>query len=136
MRINKATIIKGFITAGLMNASVLIFSRFFTNETINEYDQNVMSNFGLVMILIWGLAYISVAKTYHEVKWLVGVFALEKLIYGGIWINWMLSNTISEVYEKDIMAGVFYSIYGVNDCIFFIFFLTVFFNLFTSKNDE
>jgi hypothetical protein len=124
-----ATITKGFIISGLMNASVLIFSRLFTNSTIPEFDPNVLSNFGLLMIFIWGLAYISVAKNYDKVKWLVGVFAVEKFIYGCVWTNWILNNNISDVYEKDIMAGMFYSIYGINDWVFFVFFILVFFIL-------
>ncbi|MFT7051747.1 MAG: hypothetical protein ACJAZK_002364 [Psychroserpens sp.] len=62
------TISKGFIIAGLMNMSVLVFSKFFTNSVIPQSDPDVMSNFGLLMMLIWGLAYISVAKTYHNNK--------------------------------------------------------------------
>lgn len=123
------TITKGFIIAGIMNMSVLVFSRFFTNSFIPESDPNVMSNFGLLMIVIWGLAYISVAKNYHNVKWLVGVFALEKIIYGIIWIKWMLANDVSALFSNDKMAGVFYSVYGVNDWVFFIFFLFVFIRL-------
>tara|TARA_R110000868_G_scaffold113697_1_gene305001 strand:+ start:135 stop:554 length:420 start_codon:yes stop_codon:yes gene_type:complete len=126
MNINSKTITKGFVLAGLMNSSVLVFSRFFTNPTIAEFDPVVMSNFGLLMILIWGLAYISAAKNYAEVKWLIGVFAVEKLIYGYVWINWFLNNNISDVYEKDTMAGLFYSIYGINDWLFFVFFSYVF----------
>jgi hypothetical protein len=82
------------------------------------------------MILIWGLAYISVSKKYRSVKWLVGVFAIEKLIYGLVWTNWMLHNTISDVFEKDTMAGLFYSTYGINDWVFFIFFSLVFIRLY------
>jgi hypothetical protein len=52
MTIKKSTITKGFIIAGLMNATVLIFSRLFTNSIIPEVDPNVMSNFGLLMIFI------------------------------------------------------------------------------------
>ncbi|CAM3096543.1 hypothetical protein [Flavobacterium frigoris] len=135
MSIKSTAITKGFIISGLMNASVLIFSRLFTNATIPEFDPTVMSNFGLLMILIWGLAYISVAKKYHEVRWLVGIFAIEKLIYGLVWINWMLNNDIAAVYEKDLMAGVFYSIYGINDWVFFIFFILVFIRLSKSKKN-
>lgn len=135
MKVKNTTITKGFIISGLMNASVLIFSRLFTNSTIPESDPNVMSNFGLLMILIWGLAYISVAKNYDKVKWLVGIFAIEKFIYGCVWINWILNNTISEVYEKDLMAGVFYSIYGINDWVFFIFFILVFLRLSKLKDN-
>ncbi|CAM4087302.1 hypothetical protein [Gillisia limnaea] len=135
MTIKNTTITKGFIIAGLMNASVLIFSRLFTNPTIPEFDPNVMSNFGLLMILIWGLAYMSVAKNYHKVKWLVGIFAVEKLIYGCVWTNWILNNNISDVYEKDLMAGMFYSVYGINDWVFFVFFIYVFLRLSKLKND-
>ena len=134
MTLKNTTITKGFIIAGLMNLSVLIFSRFFTNPTITEFDPSVMSNFGLLMICIWGLAYISVAKKFQYVKWLVGIFAIEKLIYGCIWTTWMLNSTISDVYDKDIMAGLFYSIYGINDWIFFIFFLIVFVRLIKATN--
>ncbi|MDO6439097.1 hypothetical protein Q4534_16875 [Cyclobacterium sp. 1_MG-2023] len=126
MDLPNRTIEKGFILSGLMNLTVLVFSRFFSNSTIPEYDPMVMSNFGLLMIVIWGLAYISVAKNYEKVKWIVGVFAIEKSIYGYIWINWMLNNNVSEVYEKDTMAGLFYSIYGLNDLLFCAFFLLVF----------
>ena len=134
MTIKNATITIGFIIAGLMNASVLISSRLFTNKTIAEFDATVMSNFGLLMIIIWGLAYISVAKNYDKVKWLVGVFAVEKFIYGCVWTNWILNNSVAAVYEKDSMAGTFYSIYGINDWIFFVFFTFVFLRLCKQKN--
>ncbi|ERM80869.1 hypothetical protein P872_11170 [Rhodonellum psychrophilum GCM71 = DSM 17998] len=126
MTIKNKTITQGFIISGLMNLTVLVFSRGFTNSTIPEFDPVVMSNFGLLMIVIWGLAYMSIAKNYHKVKWLVGVFAVEKFIYGYIWIQWILNNNLSDVYKKDTMAGLFYSIYGINDWIFFVFFLLVF----------
>jgi hypothetical protein len=133
MTINNKTISKGFVVAGLMNSSVLLFSRFFTNPTIAEFDATVMSNFGLLMIFIWGLAYISVAKNFEHAKWLIGVFAVEKFIYGYIWTNWMLNNNISDVFEKDTMAGIFYSIYGINDWLFFVFFTFVFLRILKLK---
>jgi hypothetical protein len=52
MILKKETITKGFITAGLMNMSVLGFSKLFTNRVIAEYDAVVMSNFGLLMIVV------------------------------------------------------------------------------------
>lgn len=135
MIIKNATITKGFIISGLMNASVLVFSRLFTNPVIPEFDPDVLSNFGLLMIVIWGLAYIAVAKTYHTVKLLVGIFAIEKFIYGCVWINWIIKNNVADVYEKDIMAGMFYSVYGINDWVFFAFFLLVFLRLYKLKDD-
>ena len=131
---NSKTISRGFVIAGLMNMSVLVFSKFFTNPVIPEVDPVVMSNFGLLMIVIWGLAYISVAKNYQNVKWLVGVFAIEKFIYGITWINWISNNSIANVYDKDLFAGLFYSVYGINDWIFFLLFSYVFIKLMRSNN--
>jgi hypothetical protein len=135
MTIKSETISKGFVIAGLMNMAVLVFSRFFTNPVIPESDPDVMSNFGLLMIVVWGLAYISVAKNYQNVKWLVGVFAVEKFIYGFIWVKWMLNNNVMDVFARDKMAGIFYAIYGINDWVFFIFFLLVFIRLIKSGNN-
>lgn len=129
MTINNKLISKGFILAGIMNCSVLLFSRGFTNKIINTYDPDVMSNFGMVMILIWGLAYISVAYKFQNVKWLVLIFAIEKLIYGCVWLQWMTTNDVSKVYDEDKMSGIFYSIYGINDWLFCVFFLYVFIRL-------
>jgi len=128
------TITKGFIIAGLMNMSVLVFSKFFSNPVISEFDSDVMSNFGLLMIVIWGLAYISVAKNYYNVKWLVAVFVVEKFIYGFVWIRWMLNNSVLDVFAKDKLAGIFYATYGVNDWLFFIFFLLVYIRLRVKTN--
>lgn len=129
MTIKNETITKGFFIAGLMNMTVLVFSKLFTNVVIAETDPVVMSNFGLLMIVIWGLAYMSIAKSYQSVKWLVGVFVIEKFIYGFIWIKWMLNNNVTDVFAKDKLAGMFFAIYGVNDWLFFIFFLLVFIRL-------
>ncbi len=128
------TISKGFILGGVTNiVGVLVNSRFFTNNAITEVDPNVMSNFGLLMITIWGLAYISVAKNFYKVKWLVAVFAIEKVIYAYVWTKWILNNNLSNVYEKDTLAGIFYAIYGINDWIFFFFFSLVFIRLHTTN---
>lgn len=85
------------------------------------------------MILVWGLAYISVAKTYQNVIWLIAVFVIEKLIYGIVWTNWIINISVSEVFEKDTFAGVFYSLYGINGWFFCLFFLFVFIRLMKNK---
>ena len=123
---NQKTIKNGLILAALMNFSVLGFSRGFTNEAINEADPVVMSNFGLLMIVMWGLAYLSAVPVKSNIKWIAGAFAIEKLIYGVVWVNWLSENSLEALYAKDLFAGVFYSIYGLNDIIFMIFFVWVF----------
>ena len=133
MKISKELIAKGFILSGIMNVGgTLIFSRFFTNETIPEADPVVMSNFGLLMIFVWGLVFLSISQKYEQLNWLVVVFAIEKLIYGLHWINWISNNDLYDVYNKDQMAGIFYATYGVNDLLFFVFFMSVFIKSFTS----
>lgn len=124
---NQKLVRNGFILAALMNFSVLVWSRGFTNAAINQADPVVMSNFGLLMIIIWGLAYLGAASTNANLKWLAGAFALEKLVYAVIWINWHLENSVRALYSTDTFAGIFYSIYGLNDLIFMLFFTAVFF---------
>ena len=130
MKINNELLTKGFFLAGLMNIlGVLTFSRFFTNAVIPEFDNQAMSNFGLIMIVFWSFVFISVSKNFQNLKWLIAVFTLEKLIYATHWTKWMTTNNLTDVFEKDTMAGIFYTIYGINDWIFFVFFLFVFIRL-------
>ena len=123
---NQKLIKRGFILAALMNFSVLIFSRGFTNNAINEADPVVMSNFGLLMIVIWGLAYLAASTVTSNIKWIAAVFAIEKLIYGVVWVKWLHFNNLEAVYSTDLFAGVFYTIYGLNDFLFMAFFAWVF----------
>lgn len=117
----------GFIAAAMMNiGGVLIFSRAFTNSVINEFDPVVMSNFGLLMIVVWGLAYLGAASITSGVKWLAGAFAIEKLVYVVAWLLWFKDHSFGAVYEQDLFAGIFYSIYGLNDFVFMLFFAWVF----------
>jgi hypothetical protein len=135
MKISKEVIAKGFVLSGIMNlGGTLIFSRFFTNDSIPAADPVVMSNFGLLMIVLWGLVFLSISQKYEQLNWLVGVFAIEKFIYGLNWINWISNNDLSAVFNKDQMAGIFYAVYGINDWLFFLFFLFVFIKLFKFKS--
>ena len=108
----------------------LIFSRAFTNTAINDADPVVMSNFGLVMIAVWGLAYLAAStiksSIKSNIKWLAGAFAVEKLVYVVVWVIWHSSNSVTQLYSKDVFAGVFFSIYGINDFVFMLFFAWVF----------
>ncbi len=86
----------------------------------------LMSNFGLLMIAIWGVAYWGAATNASGSKWLVGAFALEKLAYVVVWSEWISENSLAQLYATDFFAGVFYSIYGPNDLIFMLFFAWAF----------
>jgi hypothetical protein len=118
----------GLIAAGLMNiGGVLVFSRAFTNAAINSADPVVMSNFGLVMIAVWGLAYLGASAITSSIKWLAAAFAVEKLVYVAMWLTWHSQNSLTQLYAQDFFAGVFYSMYGLNDFVFMLFFAWVFF---------
>ena len=135
MKISKEVIAKGFVLSGIMNlGGTLIFSRFFTNDSIPAADPVVMSHFGLLTIVLWGLVFLSISQKYEQLNWLIGVFAIEKFIYGLNWINWISNNDLSAVFNKDQMAGIFYAVYGINDWLFFLFFLFVFIKLFKFKS--
>ncbi len=124
---NKKVVKIGLIAAGLMNiGGVLLFSRAFTNVAINMADPVVMSNFGLLMIAVWGLAYLGAAAVSANIKWLVGAFALEKLVYVVAWVIWHSANSVGQLFSKDVFAGVFFGIYGINDFVFMVFFAWVF----------
>lgn len=123
---NSKVIKYGLILAALVNiAGVLTFSQLFSNTAINEADPVVMSNFGLVMIIVWGLAYFAAAMTKGSIRLLVSVFAIEKLVYVCAWVYWLATNNLFTLYETDLFAGIFYTIYGLNDLVFMVFFIKV-----------
>ncbi len=119
---------KGFILSGIINIiGTLVFTKLFTNTAISEADPNVMSPFGLYMIMVWGLAFIAMSNYYHKAKWIVAVFCVEKISYVICWGIWIIDHDLAIWYEKDVFTGAFYALYGPNDLIFFIFFAYVFF---------
>jgi hypothetical protein len=124
---NRQWLKTGLIAAAVMNiGGVLIFSRAFSNVALNNADPLVMSNFGLLMIIVWGLAYLGAAFSHGNIQWLAGAFALEKLVYVVVWALWLGQNSLASLYAIDIFAGIFYSIYGLNDLAFMLFFAWVF----------
>jgi hypothetical protein len=123
---NSITISKIFLLAGLSNLlGVLIFSKVFTNEHLINAQPEVMGYFGLISIVLWGLAYMAVWKSYAKIPWLLGVFVVEKFIYVVVWIFWLANNSLGALYEQDTFAGIFYTIYGANDLLFGLFFAWV-----------
>ncbi len=121
------TISKIFLFAGLSNIlGALTFSKLFTNEVMMAAQPAVMNYFGLISIILWGLAYIAVRNSYAAVPWLIAVFVIEKALYVIVWLNWLFSNSLGSLYEQDTFAGLFFSIYGLNDLLFGLFFGWVF----------
>lgn len=116
---NRKLVKSALIAAAIMNlGGVLVFSRAFNNIAINNADPVVMSNFGLLMIIVWDLAYLGAAFINSNIEWLAGAFAAEKLVYVIIWVMWLSKNSLAPLYSTYVFAGMFYSIYGLNDLVF------------------
>ena len=124
----RPSITLGFQIAGCVNVfGSLLVSAGFTNQRLASLDPVVFSNFGLVAIMLWGLAYVAVSRSYQHVPYLVMVFALEKFVYAIIWIVWMsrFAERLPSVLADAPMTGIFFYTYGIVDFLFGVFFAWV-----------
>ena len=117
---NKTTL--GFQIAALYNFFIILFSKGFSND-LGVVDM-LFSSGGCIGILLWGAAYFSIAKRYQRTPSISLVFCLEKAFYGFHWLFWIIANhsTIPTTFSQDPLTGIFFSIYGIGDLIFMIFF--------------
>lgn len=114
--------------AGIFNiGAVLIFSMLFTNPYPAKYYPAVFSDFGCIVIILWGLAYLSVSSVYMYNRALMMVFALEKMVYAATWIYFLVNmgNMLPEVFNESLMTGIMLSSYGLIDFGFGLFFAWV-----------
>ena len=114
-----------FVAAGLVNiVGTLIFSAGFTNRYLTELYPEVFSWLGLAGVMLWGAAYIAVSKSYRQVRLLVLVFVVEKLLYFGTWVLWLRDQPVpfSEIFERSLTTGAFFLSYGPIDLAFGLFF--------------
>lgn len=118
----------GFIVGGCVNVfGSLLVSVGFTNRLPASLDPVVFSHFGFVAIMLWGLAYVAVSRSYQQVPSLVMVFALEKLVYTITWLLWMSrsADRIPGLFSEAPLTAAFFSTYGVVDFSFGVFFACV-----------
>jgi hypothetical protein len=124
----RSPITLGFQIAGCVNVfGSLLVSSGFTNQLLASLDPVVFSHFGLIAIMLWGLAYVAVSRSYQHVPYLVMVFALEKLVYAIIWMVWMsrFAGRLPGVLSDAPMTGIFFYTYGIVDFLFGVFFAWV-----------
>lgn len=122
------TVVTGFLLAGAYNIlGMLTVSRLFTNELLAAHDPAVFSWLGQIAIVLWGLAYLSVASSYRHVPYLVAVFCVEKLVYTGVWVFWLLESgqALPEIASASPLTAIFFATYGAGDLAFAIFFAWV-----------
>lgn len=115
----------GFLLAGFANIlGVLGFSLGFQNELLNSYYPEVFSNFGLGMIIVWGMAYIAVSTEHPRASRLIFVFFLEKMVYVGtaIYFWFVMKPDFMVMWEESVLTTLFFIIYGINDLVFGLMF--------------
>jgi hypothetical protein len=116
---------KGILVAGLANIlGVLLFSKGFQNPHLGPLFPALFGNWGLLCIMLWGLAYLSVAKSYRSVPALLLVFTLEKALYVVSWLFWLLTHgsQLPAIWALDSMTAIFYCLYGLLDFVFALVF--------------
>ena len=121
-------IFRGFVVAGAVNVfGMLIFSKAFTNSLFSDLDPAVFSWPGIVAVILWGLAFWSVARSYHRVPLIVLVFFLEKMLYTATWLTWLATKggTLTAVFAESPLTAVGYASYGAVDFVIGLFFLWV-----------
>lgn len=120
-----------FLAGGVNSLGIIIFSKCFTNTYLTQIDPFTFSKVSLVVIILWGLAYISLGFHYNQAPYVSLVFAIEKFFYTGVWVVWIKNNAmdLKTIYMNDVLTGLFYTVYGVNDFLFGVFFLFVFIRL-------
>ena len=119
----------GFICSGLINVlGIPIFSQLFTNMYLMKIDPDTFSVISLVTIILWGLAYIAVARQVPKVPLIALVFTIEKFFYATVWGRWIWKHHIDlpGIFAQDMLTGIFYAVYGLNDFLFGAFFLAAF----------
>lgn len=119
-----------YILAGLYNFSILIFCNFFRKD-LSMYDE-IFNRNGIISILLWGLAYMSICRVYHKVILLNLVFFFEKIFYFINWVVFMSENYrhLGSLYNQDKLLGIFFLSYGIGDILFGLFFFYISFSSF------
>jgi len=112
----------GFVLAAVYNLCIIVFSKGFGGD-LGEVDP-LFGAGGCVGVLLWGLAYLALSRSYSTAPAVALVFAFEKLFYGSHWLLWLRdhSGDLGTLNDGDYLSNAFYSIYGLGDLVFMVFF--------------
>lgn len=119
----------GFFGAAACNiVGMLVVSKLFTNPLLAENDPAVFSWLGQVAIMLWGFAYLAVARHYRHVPFLLLVFFVEKMVYVVAWLTWLSekSQLLPQIDAISPMTAGFFTAYGALDALFGVFFGVMF----------
>jgi hypothetical protein len=112
----------GFWLAAVYNSFIVVFSKGF-GEDLGAVDP-LFGSTGCVAVLLWGAAYFALGRRYDVAPAVAAVFCVEKGFYGVHWLVWMSAHSgkLPTMVEQDPLTGLFFSIYGIGDLLFMLFF--------------
>lgn len=119
----------GFVAAAAFNIVGMLFvSKGFTNPLLAETDPVVYSLMGQIAVVLWGFAYLAVARSYRAVPYLLLVFCAEKIVYFVAWLLWLSTkgHTLPQIEAVSPTTAGFFMTYGAGDGLFAIFFGVMF----------
>ncbi|MBI3229201.1 MAG: hypothetical protein HYZ45_03165 [Burkholderiales bacterium] len=119
-------LVRGFLLAAAYNIfGMLIFSQGFSNTLLAQQDPAVFSWLGPASIVLWGVAYGTVARNYLAVPCLCLLFFIEKMIYVFTWLSWLLrhGHTLADLMAQSPTTALFFAVYGAGDLLFGLMFL-------------
>lgn len=111
---------------GFANLTLLGFlSPLMNGELLAAQDPLFFSWPGVIVIALWGLAYIAVAPHWRTMGVILIVFALEKAFFAWRWADWMMANSskLGDLFALDPGVALFFSGYGIWDgfcCVVFL----------------
>ena len=115
----------GFLAAAAYNiVGMLTVSKLFTNPLLADNDPAVYSWLGQIAVVLWGCAYLAVARSYQHVPILLLVFFVEKMVYLTAWLMWLANkgHMLPQIETMSPITAGFFMTYGAGDGLFGLFF--------------
>lgn len=103
---------------------MLTVSKLFTNPLLADNDPAVYSWLGQIAVVLWGCAYLAVARSYQHVPILLLVFFVEKMVYLTAWLMWLANkgHMLPQIEAMSPITAGFFMTYGAGDGLFGLFF--------------
>lgn len=113
---------------GVVNLTLLGFlSPLLDGDLLAAQDPLFFSWPGVILIALWGMAYIAVAPHWRVMGVMLIVFALEKAVFAARWVDWMSVNAgnLGDLFRLDPAVALFYSGYGLWDAFCAVVFVVL-----------
>jgi hypothetical protein len=113
---------------GLINLLPLIYlTPLKDHEQLHRADALWFGAPGLVLIALWGLAYMAAARHWALLPGMMAVFALEKALYSTHWMLWLSDSgdRMEFLLARDPLTAFFLGGYGAWDGLCAIYFASL-----------